>query len=207
MMSVFIPVMFIAVGALMLFALYLMAMRSGDAGDHRQRLQHRLLSTSVFIVFFCQPTAVKEALALFTCVDVDGKSLLYAAVEIDCKSTSHISWFVVAAASLFVFVAGLPLLVFWRMYNVRDAIVALEEQAVRQWGFLTNNLVGHTHTHTRVATRDGPDTRAMVPAPILDVNHIALCCEAKVLLLVRFGGLGLRALQRQGWVGYACDSE
>ena len=151
MMSAFIPVMFIGVGALVLFALYLLAMRSGDAGDHRQRLQHRLLSTAVFIVFFCQPTAVKEALALFTCVDVDGKWLLYAAVEIDCKSTSHIRWLIFAAASLAVFVAGLPLLVYWRMRRVREAIIAHEEQAIRQWGFLTNNLVGRTHP--------GPDAR------------------------------------------------
>ena len=140
MMSAFIPVMFIAVGALMLFALYLMAMRSDDAIDHRQRLKNRLLSTAVFIVFFCQPTAVKEALALFTCVDVDGKSLLYAAVEIDCRSTSHIRWLVFAAVSLAVFVAGLPLLVYWRMRRVREAIIAHEEQTVRQWGFLTNNI-------------------------------------------------------------------
>ena len=145
MMSVFIPVMFIAVGALIIFALHLMALRSSDASDHHERLQIRLLSTSVFIVFFCQPTAVKEALTLFTCVDVDGKSLLYAAVAIDCGSISHIRWLVFAAVSLAVFVAGLPLLVYWRMSRLREAIIAHKEHAVRQWGFLTNNLVGLTY--------------------------------------------------------------
>ena len=89
---------------------------------------------------------MKESLTLFTCKVVGDKLLLYASVDIDCNSSSHVQWQVAAAATLFVFIVLLPLLVFWRMWCVREAIENEDHPdhvaAQRQWGFLVNNLEG-----------------------------------------------------------------
>ena len=83
---------------------------------------------------------MKESLNLFVCKDVGTESLLFAALDLDCRGSTHRAWQFVAAVTLVIFIAVLPGIVYWRMHRVRDAIMNKDKAAIRQWGFLTIGL-------------------------------------------------------------------
>merc|ERR1712167_393863 len=91
--------------------LFLLALhfKRGD-GDWRP-FKTRARIVSVYLVFFFQPSVVKESLTLFSCITVGDERVLYSSVDINCDSSSHLRWEILGAFSLFVFAALLPLLV------------------------------------------------------------------------------------------------
>ncbi len=57
--------------------------------DAAQVLRIRFHIVTLVLVFLLQPQAVKSALQLFVCFDVDGESLLYSDGSINCSSANH----------------------------------------------------------------------------------------------------------------------
>lgn len=105
-----------------------------------EHFKSRLMMISVFIFFFFQPSVVKESLVLFSCQPVGEESRLYASLDIDCRAPSHLNWMNFAGVSLFISSVVMPSFVFWRMWLEKDEIRRGEEDALRRWGFLANNL-------------------------------------------------------------------
>ena len=98
---------------------------------------------------------VKESLTLFTCITVGDERVLYSSVGIDCRSSSHLKWELLAALSLFVFAVLLPLMVFLGLWRVRGDLERGDQDALRQWGFLVNPNLTLTLTLSLTLTLTG----------------------------------------------------
>jgi len=75
---------------------------------------------------------------------VDGSSLLYQDVSVDCRSPSHIAWQCGAAASLAIYIIVLPAFTFKLMHDRRHAIMDPNsdghEDARRTFGFFLDSV-------------------------------------------------------------------
>ena len=104
-------------------------------------LQRRIYICVVYVVFLFQPIVIKGILKVMTCSRVGGTFFVFYEMDIECGSSSHVSWLVVVLIGFFMYVILLPGLNFWAQYKDRELIQAEDEEKIRLYGFQVKAFV------------------------------------------------------------------
>lgn len=108
-----------------------------QACERDEQKSGRIISTIIIVLFLVHPTITTIMFNAFNCQDVDGKSLLYEDLEIECNVGQHRLYSLsIALPSIVIWGLGIPSLALLLLYQRRKDLTITETKA--KFGFLYN---------------------------------------------------------------------
>ena len=128
---------FALIPAILLCSLCFWGARLACNSISRNVFQQRYTATVIIVVFLSHPTISKVMFSVFDCRSIDGIRHLYSNMDIVCYTGGHqVYALAVGLPGLFLWVLGVPLLVYIKMKGLKDQLGT--EDARQKYGFLFN---------------------------------------------------------------------